>query len=110
LDETHSEVSLFTTVEQAANSLVAAAMNGGMGGSAQLALASLVMVVVACRYAYRKPAPLDQKAKGSTGEIFRSTDVESALSRHPSWSRRKLEYVKSELESSMRWRRLLEAE
>ena len=74
----------------------------------KLELTALAMVLLAARYAYRKPSKAARKIEPLQG--VRSPDVETVLRLHPTWDRAKLEYVARELEASLKWRRLREAE
>jgi hypothetical protein len=108
LDESHNEASPFTPARQMASGLVLAVLNGGMLGWARLGLASFMMVLVAVRYVYRRPSE-GPKQLSATGPAYIDT-VSDVLLRHPTWNRRELEYVKRELEASMKWRRLRDTE
>jgi hypothetical protein len=105
LDETHLTPSPFTPAKEAAKQMVLTALNGGMLGSMKLGLTALVMCIVAVRYAYRRP----QEEEVRVGNVIQpavTTDIDSIMQLHPTWSREKLEYVKRELDVTQKWRRL----
>lgn len=109
LDETHLEPSPFTPAKLAAQRLVAAVVRGGMCLSEKLALMGLAVVIITARFMYRKP-PRKIVEKGEPMPLGAWLDVESVMRPHPTWDRRKLEYVAREVEAAMRWRRLHEGE
>jgi hypothetical protein len=108
LDETHLEPSPFTPAKVFAKGLVASILQGNMGLTSKLGLASLTISVVAARFAVRKPVP--QKGTSKPYRTVQSFDTDSVIQLHPGWNRRQLEYVARELEASMKWRHLHERE
>jgi hypothetical protein len=107
-DETHLERSPFTPAKLMARQLVIWILEGGMQLSVKLELAAFAVVLLAARYMYRKPSKTAKKIEPL--QAVGSPDVEAALRRHPTWDAEKLEYVARELEASMKWRQLREAE
>jgi hypothetical protein len=109
LDETHLQPSPFTPTKLAAQGLLTTILQGGMWLGAKFGLAALTITIIAARFMYRKPLPEKAERSGllRTAATF---DVDSVLSLHPTWDRRKLEYVAREVEGAMRWRRLHEEE
>ena len=108
LDETHLEPSPFTLARTVSQRLFLSVWKGGMMLSEKLALTALAMMIVAIRYVYRKTSSeaMEEMPRSRSAGSF---DVEQVLRLHPTWDRRKLEYVANELEAS-KWRRLREAE
>jgi hypothetical protein len=109
LDETHLEPSPFTPAKLIAQSLFISIWKGGMKLSEKLALTVLAMMMVAVRYVYRKPSAAVTKETPRSRTVG-PVDVEAVLRLHPTWDRDTLQYVASELEASMKWRRLREEE
>jgi len=107
-DETHLEPSPFMAAKLMARRLVTSVLEGGMQLPVKLELTALAMVLLAARYVYRKPSKAAKKIEPL--QVVRSPDVETVLRLHPTWERAKLEYVAHELEASLKWRRLREAE
>jgi len=108
LDQTHLDASPFTPAKLAAKELVSEAVNGGMELSSKLGLTAAAIVIVAARFAYRKPPPEEPKRAKPPGRSP-LLEVDSVLRLHPTWDRGKLEYVAREIEASTRWRRLRES-
>ena len=109
LDQSHLQPSPFTPAKLMARQLTISVLEGGMQLSGKLGLAAIAMVLVAARYMYKRPRK-DTLEKTEHPHIVRSMDVESVLRLHPTWDRKTLEYVASEVEASMNWRRLSEKE
>jgi len=107
-DETHLEPSPFMAAKLMARQLATSILEGGMQLPAKLELTALAIVLLAARYVYRKPSKAAKKIEPL--QVVRSPDVETVLHMHPTWDRVKLEYVARELEASLKWRRLREAE
>ena len=107
-DQTHLERSPYTPVKLMARQLVASILEGGMQLPVKLELTAFAVMLLAARYAYRKPSKAAKKIEPL--QVVRSPDVETVLHLHPTWGRAKLEYVARELEASLKWRRLREAE
>jgi hypothetical protein len=107
-DETHLEHYPFTSTKLVARQLVTSILEGGMQLPVKLELTALALVLLAARYVYRKPSKAAKKIEPL--QVVRSPDVETVLRLHPTWDRAKLEYVARELEASLKWRRLREAE
>jgi hypothetical protein len=91
-----------------ARQLVASILEGGMQLPVKLELTALAIVLLAANYAYGKPSKAAKEIE--LLQVVRSPDVETMLRLHPTWDRAKLEYVARELEASLKWRRLREAE
>jgi hypothetical protein len=109
LDQTHLQSSPFTSVKLMARQLIISVLEGGMQLSVKLGVAAIAMVVVAARYVYKRPRK-DTPEKTERPRIVQSMDVGSVLRLHPTWDRKTLEYVASEVEASMNWRRSSEKE
>jgi len=109
LDETHLEPSPFTPPKLVAQGLVIAILQGRMWLSAKLGLTALAITIIGARLMFRKPSA-KMVEKREPLRIVTLFDVDSVLRLHPTWDRRKLEYVAHELEVSMKWMRLHEGE
>jgi len=107
-DETHLEPSPFMAAKLMARQLVSSILEGGMQLRVKLEMTALAIVLLAVRYVYRKPSKTAKKIV--LPQALSPPDVETMLRLHPTWDRAKLEYVASELEASLKWRRLREAE
>jgi hypothetical protein len=91
-----------------ARQLVTSILEGGMQLPVKLELTALAIVLLAARYVYRKPSKAAKKIVPL--KALSPPDVETVLRLHPTWDRKKLEYIASELETSAKWRRLSEEE
>jgi hypothetical protein len=109
LDETHLAASGITPVKQLADDLVTSVLEGNMRLSMKLAMIAFVVVLLAGRYMYRRPPPEIVGEARSQGSA-ESPDIESTLHLHPTWDRRKLEFVVNEIRTSVKWRQLNEGE
>jgi len=109
LDQTHLQPSPFTPAKLMARQLVISVIEGGMGLSGKLGLVAIAIMVITARYICRRPRA-EKPEKIERSHTNRSMDVNSVLRLHPTWDRKTLEYVASELEASMKWRRLSEKE
>jgi len=107
-DETHLEPSPFMAAKLMARQLVTLILEGGMQLPVKLELTALAIVLLAARYVYRKPSKTAKKIV--LPQALSPPDVETVLRLHPTWNRKTLEYVASELEASAKWRRLSEEE
>jgi len=107
LDETHLETSSFTRAKLVSGRIVTWILAGGMPLSGKLGFTALVMMVVAARYAFRRPST-ETVEEIERSRTVASVDVKSVLRLHPAWDPGRLGYVASELQASMRWRRLRE--
>lgn len=108
LDETHLEPSPPTTAKIFAKGLVTSMLEGNMGLTGKLGLAILTIAIIVARFTVRKPVP--QTGTSKPYRSVQSFDMDSVIQLHPTWNRRRLEYVARELEASMKWRHLHERE
>ena len=108
LDETHLEPSPFTPAKIFARGLVMSMVEGGMGLTGKLGLAILTISILAVRFTVRRSNP--ETETGKPYRAARSFDTDTVMRLHPSWNRRRLDYVAHELETSMKWRHLHERE
>jgi hypothetical protein len=107
LDQSHLQPSPFTPAKLATKALATEVLSGGMDLMVKLGLVAVAFVVVVARYAYKRPAPPAQLKKREP-ERSPLLEVESVLRLHPTWDRKKLEYVAREIEATSKWRRLRE--
>ena len=107
-DETHLEPSPFMAAKLMARQLVTSILEGGMQLPVKLELTALATVLLAARYVYRKPSKTAKKIV--LPQALNPPDVEKVLRLHPTWDRKKLEYIAGELEACAKWRRLSEEE
>ncbi len=103
LDETHLGFSESSAPKLVLQSFGAAALSGTMSLTQKLLLTGVAVAILTLRFTYRRPT-VQAEMDFSTLPRSASPDIDLVLRLHPSWDRRKLEFVAGELEASTRWR------
>ncbi len=103
LDETHLGFSEFSVPKLIVQSFVAAVLSGTMSLTQKMILTGVAAAILALRFTYRRPKA-QAEMDPSTLPDSASPDIDLVLRLHPSWDRKKLEFVAGELKASNRWR------